>query len=66
MKNRGALKMIPMPKELIGATTFDEKGNRILKYGTTEEQKIIFEQFYNDLKSGNLTDTMIEYEEVNS
>lgn len=53
-----------MPKELIGATTFDEKGNRILKYGTTEEQKIIFEQFYNDLKSGNLTDTMIEYEEV--
>lgn len=55
--------MIPIPKELMGITTFDEKGNRILKDGATEEQKKIFEQFYKDLESGKLSDIEIEYEE---
>lgn len=39
---------------------------KTLKEVFEEEQKNNFEQFYNDLKSGNLTDRIIEYKEVNS
>lgn len=50
------MEVIPLPKELIGITTFDEDGNRILKKGATEEQKRIFQQFYKGLESGKLSD----------
>lgn len=54
--------MIQIPQEIIDATTFDDEGNRILKDDVTEEQRKIYDQFYNDLESGKLTDVLIELE----
>lgn len=55
--------MIAIPKELTGMVEYDENDNRILKDGATEEQKRIFQEFFNLLESEKLTDTIIEYEE---
>lgn len=54
--------MIALPKELLGMTEYDDNDNWILKEGATKKQKEIFEKFKKDLKSGELTDTLIESE----
>lgn len=51
--------MIKLPEELLGMTDYDENDNWILKEGSTEKQRKVFENFQMDLESGKLTDTEI-------
>lgn len=55
--------MIPMPKEIMGITTYDDNDNWVLKAGATKKQQEIYEKFKKDLESGKLSDTIIQYEE---